>query len=275
MDAETTTGLPPERFVGKTYTLRPDAPDSDSYYSTIADLADSLLKDGLDAQELLATVRWLGLSKRNLRRLIRRKTASADSLLVESLRTRLAMYTRPTRDHLKQLKKFDRLDRTLTTAEEQYHLYMLEIELGNRLYADEFRRSDVKLAFLPHCLRDLKADCQAARRDIDFVCKGCTESCTVNRVSKTLRLHKVKPFIWMEANLKSVFKRVRKGGGSLGVLGIACVPELAKGMRLCHKHGVPAIGIPLDANRCSRWWGRFHWNSVNLKKLESLLADPA
>jgi hypothetical protein len=161
----------------------------------------------------------------------------------------------------------------MTMSEQQYRLAMVEIELVNRIYADQFRSCNKKYAFLPHCLRDLKAECRSAQRDIDYVCKGCSENCNVNHASKTLRLHGVKPYIWMTADLSALFRKVRKGGNSVGVLGIACVPELVRGMRMCLKHDVPVVGIPLDANRCARWWGEFHWNTVNLAKLESLLKD--
>jgi len=44
-------------------------------------------------------------------------------------------------------------------------------------------------------------------------------------------------------------------------------------MRLCAKYDVPAIGVPLDANRCIRWMGDFYPNSVNEKKILSLLNE--
>jgi hypothetical protein len=150
---------------------------------------------------------------------------------------------------------------------------MVEIELVNRIYAARFQACNKKYAFLPHCLRDLKAECRSAQRDIDYVCKGCSEGCNVNHASKTLRLYGVKPYIWMTADLSALFRKVKKEGDSIGVLGIACVPELVRGMRMCLKHDVPVVGIPLDANRCARWWGEFHMNTVNFAKLESLLKN--
>lgn len=269
--SEQLTPVPAEPLIGKTYSLRPDTSTSDAYYSAIAHLADTLLRQSGDLPKLLETVRWLTMSKRHLQRLLRSTDSSSDKQLIELLRTTLSKFTRTTSEHLKHLKGFERFDRTMAATEGQYHLYMVEIELANRLYRDAFLRSPSKFAFLPHCLRDLKADCQSAFREIDYICKGCTDDCTLNRVSKMLRRHQVKPFIWMEADLKGVFRRMKSKGDTPGVLGIACVPELSKGMRLCHKYGVPAIGIPLDANRCARWWGKFLWNSVNFGKLENLL----
>ena len=50
------------------------------------------------------------------------------------------------------------------------------------------------------------------------------------------------------------------------------IPELMWGMRECRKNRIPAIGIPLNANRCVRWFGEFYQNSIDLKELERLLS---
>jgi hypothetical protein len=62
-----------------------------------------------------------------------------------------------------------------------------------------------------------------------------------------------------------------KRNKKLGVLGIACIPELVAGMRQCQKYNLPVIGLPLNANRCVRWMGSFNENSVNLEMLEKLI----
>jgi len=89
----------------------------------------------------------------------------------------------------------------------------------------------------------------------------------VNGVSKLLRVNEVTPHIWMTANLSRLFRRMTRSGRSIGVLGVACIPELARGMRLCMRHGVPVTGVPLNANRCARWTGRFQPTSVNLEEV--------
>jgi hypothetical protein len=148
---------------------------------------------------------------------------------------------------------------------------MLEIELQNRLDVKSFQKCDTKLAFLPHCLHDLTAECESTQRGEDYVCKGCSKVCNINAVSKLLRRHGVLPYIWMTANLQSLFRKLKKEGKHFGVLGIACIPELVSGMRMCAGAEVPVVGIPLDANRCARWWGEFYHNTVNLQQLEKLL----
>jgi len=271
MVPEPLQNLTREEFQGKTYSLRMHEPDSDVFYRTIAELADRLVQQHPDSRQLLTRIQRLSRSKRSMKRLVRDGSDSQDGTLVATLKDELAVYTTNVQSHLRGLRLIDRWDRTLATSEEQYHLYMLEIELTNRLYSDRFRSSSRKFAFLPHCLRDLSADCRAAQRDIDFVCKGCTDECNVNHASKVLRLHGVKPYIWMSADLRGLLRNAKKEGEGLGVLGIACIPELVRGMRMCLKFDVPVVGVPLDANRCARWWGEFYPNAVNMNKLESLL----
>ena len=272
MTSTQTTASEPLR--GKTYSLHGPTTSSHKYYEKISGLADYFSQTAPDLRTLLSLIRNAGRGKRYLKSLLRKGSDhSFDAFLVNSLRNEFSMYTTEVQSHLRGLSTIDRWDRTLATSEEQYHLSMLEIELVNRLHREAFRACKNKLAFLPHCLRDLAADCRSTQRGLDYVCKGCSENCNVNYTTKLLRRHGVKPYIWMTANLRSLFKRLRTGENSLGVLGIACIPELVRGMRLCMRFNVPVVGVPLDANRCARWWGEFHWNTVNVERLEALLAE--
>ncbi len=148
---------------------------------------------------------------------------------------------------------------------------MLESELTNRIYKNEFQRSQIKLAFLPHCLRDLSRECKAAVNEIDYVCGRCSKKCYLRDATEILKAHGVDAYIWMTADLKKIFQRLRNAGQRPGVLRIACIPELVWGMRMCTKQGIPVIGLPLNANSCARWMGKFYDNSLNLNELQKLL----
>jgi hypothetical protein len=259
-------------FVGKTYSLYSTGSNSDDYYQLIGIVADHCLKKTGSFEELLSVILNITKNKRRLKRIDKASSNSTiETFLVHKLLKEFSPFTKSVADHLRELPLKKRWDRTLGTSEEQYHLYMLEIELQNRLNAKSFQNCDTKLAFLPHCLRDLKTECQSAKRGEDYVCQECSKVCNINAVSKMLRRHGVQPYIWRTANLRSLFRKLKKEGKHLGVLGIACIPELVLGMRLCACAEVPVVGIPLDANRCARWWGEFYHNTVNLQQLEKLL----
>jgi hypothetical protein len=267
MDANTS----PRPGEGKTYSLFGNERETDSYYNRVRRLVDDLIRQDTDLQHLVESVRRSSRGKRRLHKLALRD--SKESILVRTLRQELSQHTANVASHLQGLSLAHRWDRVLATSEEQYHLHMLEVELVNRLNVAPFRTCDTRLAFLPHCLHDLTVTCHSVPRGEDHVCKGCSKSCALNAVSKLLRRHGVTPYIWMTANLQSLLRRLRKEGRTVGVLGIACIPELVRGMRMCMRAGVPVVGLPLDANRCARWWGEFHPNSVNLRELENLLGQ--
>ena len=64
--------------------------------------------------------------------------------------------------------------------------------------------------------------------------------------------------------MKKLAKETISEKKSFAVLGIACLPELINGMRDCGKNSIPVVGLPLNANRCIRWFGKFFPNSIDL-----------
>ena len=257
---------------GKTFTLFGSGETSDEYYRRIAELADLCLEQCPDERELIRTIQKASRKKRSLKKqLSKRHNASLISFIVNTARDMLSPYTTAVQGHLKDLSLLRRLDPTLFTIEEQYHLYMLEIELANRAFGATFQQARRKLAFLPHCLRDLDALCRSEHGEFDIICKGCSGKCYVNRVSTLLREHDIEPYLWMSADLKPLFRKLKEAEGSLGVMGVACIPELVRGMRLCMELDIPVIGVPLNANRCARWTGAFHPTSTSVEAVERLM----
>ena len=259
-------------FIGKTFSLYGDDLNSDGFYEEIKGIVDLLLQYYKDEKELLKFIDEIGISKHKTRKLKKSKDGEIISLILNSSKY-LSKYTRPVESHLQNLTLSERFNKTISTTEEQYHLKMIEIELVNRIFIDKFKKAEIKMAFLPHCLHDLDKDCLSETDGIDYVCKKCSKKCFINAVTRLLESFDVKAYIWMSANLKSLFKKLKSANKSVGVLGVACIPELVNGMRMCMKYDIPVVGVPLDANRCRRWMGEFHKTSVNLSKLESLLKN--
>jgi len=265
----------PERLYtpvqGKTYSLFAEGDDSEHYYGEIKRLADVFLQRFPDERRLLGLIQKVGARSF----LLGLKTTEADrktlKFVRETLRQSLSTYTQNVSSHLKTLPIEKRIDSTLATTEEKYHLYMLEIELVNRIYREEFKRSQYKFALIAHCLRDFRPGCRSEEGEFEAVCRGCTEDCFVHLGSVLLEKYGIKPYISVEMDQERLFRSLKREHPSIGALGIACIPELATGMRLCIRIGIPPVGIPLNANRCARWMDQAHETSFNLEQLEELL----
>lgn len=261
-----------QKIAGKTYTLYGDSEVSDYFYTVLDEMTTSILRDNSNVVDWIDFIRKNSGRKRSLKR--QSKEIFDNSRLGNILRLLenvLSKYFTDIDSHLKNLTLTEKCDSTFTTSREQYLLYLLEIELVNRLNKEKFKTSDSKYAFLPHCLHDLDKECLSASDGTDYVCKSCSKNCSINSVSKLMKMQDIKAYIWREADLKKVFRMAKSNGQSIAAFGVACIPELVNGLRLCAKYDVPAVGVPLDANRCIRWMGDFYPNSVNEKKIISLL----
>jgi uncharacterized protein len=256
---------------GKTYSLFAEGDDTERYYVEITRLADVFLQHCPDEKRLLGAIQKVG--KQHF--LLGSKTRGADrktlQFIRETLRQSLSIYTLNVLNHLKNLSFAQKADTTLATTEEKYHLFMLEIELMNRIYKEDFKRSEYKFALIAHCLRDFRPGCRSVKGDIEAVCRGCTDDCLIHLGSVLLEKYGIKPYISVEIDQERLFRRLKQEHPSIGALGIACIPELAMGMRLCIRTGIPPVGIPLNANRCARWMSQAHETSFNLEQLEKLL----
>jgi hypothetical protein len=257
---------------GKTYSLFGSTTSTEPYYNFIKQLIDKCLNQNRDIEEVLKIVRKASHRKLFLDSLFRQnKYFKVIALINDKVSEQFSSYTYNVKQHLKSLSFFEKWDKTLSTNEIQYHYYMLEIELINRMNKDKFKECKYKIALLPHCLRDFRKKCLAEMADLDYICKECTKGCIINLATNLLKRYNIDAYIATIMNQKSLLKKYKSNHQSLGVLGIACIPELVNGLRLCESEHISAIGIPLDANRCSRWMEKCYENSFNLERLENLI----
>lgn len=259
---------------GKTFSLFGNESDTSGYYQTVKAVTNELLEKYESPEVLIDYFRKIHPNS------FFKRFFSSDSIhlitddkLLQRLQKSLSPYVMDIHEHLKSLSFFQWFDKTLRTPEWCYFIYMVEIELTNRLNRENFKNCDMKIALLPHCLRDFTRKCQAASDGVDYLCHSCSRICFVNKVSEILKAHQIKPYIWMQINLKVYLSQLKKESKKAGVLGIACIPELIRGMRRCTRFRLPVLGIPLNANRCQRWMGQFYENSVDLKALEQLIGE--
>jgi hypothetical protein len=256
---------------GKTYSLFGDSQSTGDYYHKIRSLADKILT-GYDIDLVLETIRKYSSKKRYLQRVAGKASGSSlISFCLHAIDNELKPFTRNTAEHLKSLSPAKFWDRRLATTREQYHLYMLEIELTNRKNSSRFIGCDRKISLQPYCLQDFSVDCKAVNTGFDNQCRFCSKNCFQNHASRILKENGVEPYIWMGSSISNAAITAHKNNQTFGILGIACVPELVWGMRKCSRYNIPVVGIPLNANRCVRWYGEFHHNSIDLNELEKLV----
>ncbi len=255
---------------GKTYSLFGDDTSTNKYYDTIRSIVSGLLQTCPDQQKLLMHVQRAG-GKRFKKKAVVEFNEILISEIKKKVRGKLPAYTKGVKEHLRKISITQRLGPVIRTKEKQYHLYMLEIELVNRIYREAFKQSEYKFALIPHCLRDFRPNCRSVPGDIEHICKGCTEDCYIHLGTRLLQKYDIHPYISVTMDLEKLFKKLKTGHPSIGALGIACIPELANGMRLCIDLEISPIGIPLNANRCARWMKQSQESSFDLKELKELL----
>ena len=169
------------RIEGKTYSLFGSDPSPDGYYKLIHYLTDKLLEKEDSPAEFLSFIQKLSQQKRILRKISKHPPPTDKAhTMVQFLNQSLSVYTQNTPNHLKSLPFWKLNDRRLWTSREQYHLYMIEIEIRNRLNKKAFLESPNKIALLPYCLQDFSSNCKADRDGLDYQCKSCSKKCFQN-----------------------------------------------------------------------------------------------
>lgn len=260
---------------GKTYTLFGENVTTRQYYSTIRDVTDHLLDQfSLSEQDLLNYLQKVSRNRYSLARILRKNPqGSRPGIILHYLHKTLSAYSPGVEEHLRSepFYKFF-TDYAILTNRAQYYLYMIIIELVNRVYKSKFLACDYKIALLPYCLRATQTDCKASPDEVDYLCRGCRKDCFINKVSTLLNEQNIHPYIWRTTGLKSLLRQLVKRYDTVGIMGVACIVELARGMNSCQEAGLPVIGLPLNANRCIRWMGDFYENSVDLEELKLLIS---
>jgi hypothetical protein len=261
-------------IMGKTYSLFGTSDSTSEYFETIRILTDRIQALDRNTSVLIESIKNFSLNKSKLKMSLRKKESDdLMSLILNIIDPCLKKYTENTEVHLRKLPLSKMWDRRLATTREQYHLYMIEIELSNRLFLSEFIKADQKIALMPYCLQDFSVKCKSEKQGFDYKCRHCSARCYQNHASLILDASNIEPFIWMDGDMKKLAKYTLSKKKTFGVLGIACIPELTWGIRNCRKSNIPVIGVPLNANRCTRWYGEFFPNSIDLNELERLVTS--
>ncbi|MDI6888110.1 MAG: DUF116 domain-containing protein [Methanocellales archaeon] len=120
------------------------------------------------------------------------------------------------------------------------------VQLKNKISLKQFENLpfDKKAIFLPQCLRS--TNCPAKLSPEGIQCINCGQ-CDIGGTKKILEEMGYMVFIVPGS---SFIKRMIKEYKPEAILGVGCIPEVKGGLELCHRFGVPAIGILLDRDGC-------------------------
>ena len=260
---------------GKTYSLYGNEGATRGFYQKIDALTEYLLRhEELDERELLDALTRMSKKKLGQKALDSiKETDRFEPRIMKLLHDSLWVYTTDIEKQVKSVPLLKRIvEDELSTHRSQYYLYMLEFNLVNRIFREEFHKANFKIALLPYCLSATHDSCRAKTDELNYRCTGCIKDCYVNQVSQLFGEHGVEPYIWRRQELKPMLKGMIQKHGTIGVAGIACMVELIDGMRKCMQAGIPVIGIPLDANNCPRWRDEFLDTSTDLEQVQRLLS---
>ncbi len=156
----------------------------------------------------------------------------------------------------------------------EYHMNMVGAEIMNRAYRNAFIQTSQKLVMLPACMRLLPADkCKAIENGGNFKCVGCTEQCSVNKLTK-LGIEKgfITSMISHESSISASKTDKSLLNSDTGIVGIACVLNLISGGWMLNDMGIAAQCVLLDYCGC-----RNHWNKegipteINFSRLKKIL----
>ncbi|GEM_PF-66865 len=131
------------------------------------------------------------------------------------------------------------------------------IRLRNKVSLKRFESLpfEKKAIFLPQCLRSV--DCPAKLSSEGIQCINCGR-CNIGGAKEKLEQLGYMVFVVPGS---SFIKRMILKYKPEAILGVGCISEVKDGLDLCHRFGIPAVGIQLDTDGCISTaldWGVFY-----------------
>ena len=148
----------------------------------------------------------------------------------------------------------------------QYYFNMIFSELMNDIFRDDFLNTDRKIVFLPACMTQDKTPCKRSNTSYGGKCNFCSSNCNVNKISKLGKKYNFKVYIIEhETTLSSLDINENK---NIGIIGIACIPNLISGGFKALRLGFIPQCVVLDYCGCSNHWlYKKHMTKINENRL--------
>lgn len=138
------------------------------------------------------------------------------------------------------------------------------VRLRNYINRKEFLKTpkSQRFIFMPQCVRSTQ--CPAKLTPEGIKCKDCGQ-CNVGEAKRLAEGLGYKFFIVPGS---SFIKRIIKKYKPKAVVGVGCQMEIKEGLDLCHRHAIPAKGVPLTKAGCVATtldWEQFY-DTINDKE---------
>lgn len=153
----------------------------------------------------------------------------------------------------------------------EYHLNMFGAEIMNRAFKKDFNERPRKALLLPGCMRISQSICKADETNLGLKCTGCSKNCNVNRLTRMGDKYDFEVYIILHES-SAFSKSSKKDRKELGIIGVACIPNLIAGGWKSESFGIPAQCVLLDYSSCQNHWDNEGFPTViNVNQLLKLL----
>ena len=128
---------------------------------------------------------------------------------------------------------------------------LIDIQMKNLVYREQFLMAKRKVLFLPHCSRkymDSRCKARFYPEIPSYRCSHCSQDCIIHQATL---LGEERGYTVYVLPGGSCIHRIMQGNHYDALVGVACGEELKLGNQLLEKIGLPGQAVPLIKNGCS------------------------
>lgn len=169
----------------------------------------------------------------------------------------------------KHLQKEDII--LFTRKQSEYHLNMFGAEVMSRDFRESYEKRPRKALLLPICMCSLpEGVCMASETRLGMKCANCSPNCRVNSLSKCGEKKGFEVYV-VSHESSALSQSTQKDRDELGIVGVACIPNLISGGWKSESLGIPAQCVLLESCGCEHWIKHREPTDINKDQLFKLL----
>jgi len=160
-------------------------------------------------------------------------------------------------------------------SEVEYHLNMVGAEIMNRNLKPNFEKTSKKILLLPTCMcQPEDGDCMAFNINNKLYCTGCSEKCNINKYKKYCQQNGMMVNLIPHSTSFTKYLKEWQDQKDVGLIGVACVPNLLTGGYEMKELDIPSQCIFLDYCGCKKHWHKKGIaTDIDINSLEKMALD--